>query len=136
MPKRILIIDDEAAMITYLKTLLEDHGYETITSMSAEEALRTAREEAPDLISLDLLMPDRTGISLYRELKKDKQLSRIPVIMVTGFTAEQHPMIDFKQFIYRRDIPGPEAFVEKPIDPEEVLSAVARVLGGSASSSL
>jgi CheY-like chemotaxis protein len=129
MSKRILIIDDEPAMITYLSTLFEDHGYQTSTSMSADEGFQKALEAPPDLITLDLLMPEKTGIRLYKDLKKDQQLRTIPVIMVTGFTVEQHPMIDFKKFIYERSIPGPHAFIEKPVNPEALLSAVSAALG-------
>jgi CheY-like chemotaxis protein len=132
MTKRILIIDDEEAMITYLATLLQDHGYETIHSQSADDGYQKALAERPDLITLDLLMPEKTGIRLYKDLKKSEQLSGIPVIMVTGFTAEQHPAIDFRKFIYERSIPGPQAFIEKPINPESLLSAVGKALGESA----
>jgi len=133
MGKRILIIDDEPGMITYLTTLFEDHGYETVSCLNADEGYQKALEESPDLITLDLLMPDKTGIRLYKDLKKHEQLRAIPVIMVTGFTAGQHPMIDFKKFIYERSIPGPEAFIEKPVDQETLLSAVSNALGGSVS---
>ena len=124
MGKKILIIDDEPNVITYLSTLLEDNGYATCSTLNADEGYQKALEERPDLITLDLLMPDKTGIKLYKELKKDATLKDIPVIMVTGFTSEQFPMVDFKKFIYERSIPGPEGFIEKPIDAEALLSAV------------
>jgi CheY-like chemotaxis protein len=124
MGKKILIIDDEPNVITYLSTLLEDNGYDICSTMNADEGYQKALEERPDLITLDLLMPDKTGIKLYKELKKDANLKDIPVIMVTGFTSEQFPMVDFKKFIYERSIPGPEGFIEKPIDAEALLSAV------------
>lgn len=135
MTKKILIIDDEPAVVTYLSTLLQDHGYETTSSLNADEGYRIASEESPDLITLDLLMPDKTGIRLYKELKKNERLREIPVIMVTGFTSQQFPMIDFKKFIYERSIPGPEAFIEKPVDPDELLSIVSTVLEASPTSS-
>lgn len=134
MAKKILIIDDEPAMVTYLSTLLQDHGYETSASLDAEEGYQRASEEPPDLITLDLLMPDRTGIRLYKDLKRNEQLREIPVIMVTGFTSKKHPMIDFKKFIYDRSLPGPEAFIEKPVNPEELLSAISTALGEAAPS--
>lgn len=129
MAKKILIVDDEPAVITYLSTLLQDNGYETIASSTADEAYEQALSQVPDLITLDLLMPDKTGIRLYRDLKKHHKLSQIPVIIVTGFTSEHFPMIDFRKFIYERSIPGPEAFIEKPIDPQALLEAVAKALG-------
>jgi CheY-like chemotaxis protein len=79
-------------------------------------------------------MPDKTGIRLYKDLKRNEALRAIPVIMVTGFTAGQHPMIDFKKFIYERSIPGPYAFIEKPVDAGALLSAVSGALGGAAAS--
>lgn len=135
MSKKILIIDDEPAIITYLSTLFQDHGYEVVTSTSADDALEKARTEGPDLITLDLLMPDKTGIRLYRDLRKDQRLKEIPVIMVTGFTSAQHPLIDFRKFIYERSIPAPEGFIEKPVDPETLLAAVSAALAGRAVSS-
>jgi len=132
MSKKILIIDDEPAMITYLSTLLQDHGYEAIASSSADEGLEKARQEGPDLITLDLLMPEKTGIRLYRELKKDPQLKGIPVIMVTAFTAAQHPLIDFRKFISERSVPAPEGFIEKPVDPQALLAVISVALGEAA----
>lgn len=128
MPEKILIVDDEPSMLTYLSTLLEDNGYQTITASNAQEALEQALRQEPDLITLDLLMPEKTGIKLYRDLKKNEQLSRIPVIIVTGFTAGNFPMIDFRKFIYERSIPGPQGFVEKPVEPKLLLEQVKKAL--------
>ena len=128
MIKKILIIDDEPNVITYLSTLLEDNGYSTCSTLNADDGFQKAIEERPDLNTLDLLMPDKTGIKLYRELKKDAKLKAIPVIMVTGFTSDQFPMVDFKKFIYERSIPGPEGYIEKPIDPEALLTAIRQTL--------
>jgi CheY-like chemotaxis protein len=128
MGKRILIIDDEPDMITFLTTLLEDNGYETAACMSAQDGLREAIDNPPDLITLDLLMPDKSGIGLYKELKRREVLRRIPVIIVTGFTSDQHPMVDFRKFIYARSLPGPEGFIEKPVEPSGFLDTVSRIL--------
>lgn len=128
MPRKILIVDDEPSMLTYLSTLLEDNGYRTATASNAQEALEEAQREEPDLITLDLLMPEKTGIKLYRDLKKHHRLGKIPVIIVTGFTSGNFPMIDFRKFIYERSIPGPEGFVEKPVEPELLLAEVKKAL--------
>lgn len=128
MVKKILIIDDEPNVITYLSTLLEDNGYDTCGTLNADDGYKKALEERPDLITLDLLMPNKTGIKLYKELKKDEKLKDIPVIMVTGFTSDQFPMVNFKKFIYERSIPGPEGYIEKPIDPEALLTAIKQTL--------
>lgn len=129
MTKKILIVDDEPAMLTYLSTVLQDHGYTTVCSQSAEEAWEKALEESPDLITLDLLMPEKTGIKLYKDLRKHDRLGAIPIVIITGFTQEQYPMIDFRKFIYERSIRGPEAFLEKPVAPEALVETVEKVLG-------
>lgn len=131
MPQKILIVDDEPSMLTYLSTLLEDHGYKTLTASNAQEAWEEAQKEEPDLITLDLLMPEKTGIKLYRDLKKHNRLGRIPVIILTGFTSGNFPMIDFRRFIYERSIPGPQGFVEKPVEPELLLAEVKKALENS-----
>ncbi|MEJ5376106.1 MAG: response regulator [bacterium] len=135
MPYKILIVDDEPSMLTYLSTLLEDNGYQTITASGAQEALELAQREEPDLITLDLLMPEKTGIKLYRDLKKNARLSAIPVIIVTGFTSGNFPMIDFRKFIYERSVPGPQGFVEKPVDPKVLLTELKRALEQAKASS-
>jgi CheY-like chemotaxis protein len=128
MAKKILVIDDEPNVVRYLTTLFQDHGFDTCATLNADEGYKKAIEEHPDLITLDLLMPDKTGIKLYRELKKDENLRKIPVIVVTGFTPDQFPMINFKKFIYERSIPGPEGYIEKPIDPDLLLKTVRNAL--------
>jgi CheY-like chemotaxis protein len=128
MAKKILIIDDEEDVLTYLKTLFEENGYETAVAMNGKEGLEKIRSERPDLICLDILMPEKSGIYLYRELKKDKDNKDIPVIIVTGFKADEYPLIDFKKFIYERSVPGPEGYIEKPIDQKVLLDTVKGIL--------
>jgi CheY-like chemotaxis protein len=86
------------------------------------------QKEKPDLICLDLMMPEKTGIKLYRELRKDAGLKGIPVIMITGFSAPDFPLIDFKRFINQRSIPPPEGYMEKPVDREALLRAIQETI--------
>ncbi len=129
MGKKILVIDDEPDMVTYLSTLLEDNGYEVITASDGEEGLEKVKAERPDLVSLDLLMPNKTGIKMYRELRKDPDIGNTPVVMVTGFGKDDVPSMDFKKWIHERSIKGPEAYIEKPVQPEVMLSAVKKAIG-------
>jgi CheY-like chemotaxis protein len=129
MGKKILVIDDEPDMVTYLSTLLEDNGYEVVTASDGEEGLQKVKAEKPDLVSLDLLMPNKTGIKMYRELRKDSDIGHIPVVMVTGFGKDDVPSMDFKKWIQERSIKGPEAYIEKPVQPEVLLSAVKKAIG-------
>jgi CheY-like chemotaxis protein len=126
--KKILVIDDESDVVTYITTLLEENGYMTCSAMDGVEGMEKVKTENPDLICLDLLMPEKTGIKLYREIRKDAQFKNIPVIMITGFAAPEYPLIDFKRFINQRSIPPPEGYMEKPIDRQALLKAVQETL--------
>jgi len=134
MGKKILIIEDEADIATYLATLFEENGFEVATAGDGKEGARKVAEFRPDLICLDILMPEKSGIALYRELKKNNEFAGIPVVMVTGFKADEFPNVDFKKFIYERSVPGPEGYVEKPIDREVLLQTVRKVLEGGRAS--
>ena len=114
MSKKILIIDDETDTLTYLGTLLRKNGYDVIEAADGVEGLKKVMDECPDLVCLDLLMPEKTGIKMYREMRKDEKLKQVPVIMVTGFMVPKLGRMDFKKFIHERSIPAPEGYVEKP----------------------
>ena len=120
--KRILIVDDEEDILMYLSTLLQDHGYETRMANDGVEAWKKVEEAAPDLITLDISMPEKSGIRFYRDLKTNDRLKGIPIIIVTGVSD------DFKKFISsRQQVPAPEAFISKPIDRDEILKTVERL---------
>ncbi len=102
MSKKILVVDDEPDVVTYLSTVLKDAGYETLEASNGEEAMEQIRTGRPDLITLDITMPEMTGVKTYRTLKESARLKTIPVVIVTGVAH------DFKQFISTR-APGPPA---------------------------
>ena len=129
MSKKILIVDDEPDMVTFLQCLLEDNGYTTITARDGEEGFNMAKSEKPDLISLDLLMPNQTGIKMFRELRKDEEIKNTPVVMVTGFAKDDVPQMDFKVWISKRSIKPPEAYIEKPVDKDLLLDAIKKAVG-------
>jgi CheY-like chemotaxis protein len=118
-PKRILIVDDEQDIRTYLSTLLGDQGYETVQAKDGEEAMQKVQAGTLDLITLDISMPEKSGIKFFREMKMDDRWKNIPIIVVTGVSE------DFKKFISsRHHVPAPEGFVSKPINQEEILKLV------------
>jgi CheY-like chemotaxis protein len=129
MPKKILIVDDEPDMVTFLSTLLEDEGFMTITAADGEEGMAKVKTEKPDLVSLDLLMPNKTGIRMFREMRKDEEIKHTPVVMVTGFGKDDVPSMDFKEWIQQRAIKPPEAYIEKPVNKEMLLAAIKKALG-------
>lgn len=129
MSKKILIIDDEPDVLTFLGTLLRKNGYDVVEAADGVEGMKKVLEENPDLVCLDLLMPEKTGIKMYHEMRKDDSLKSVPVIMVTGFMTPKVGRMDFKKFIHERSIPAPEGYIEKPIDKDRFLAAVKEAVG-------
>ncbi|HDS00445.1 MAG TPA: response regulator [candidate division Zixibacteria bacterium] len=121
--KLILVVDDEEDVVSYLTSLLEDNGYETISALDGAEGFKLAREKKPALITLDITMPEESGVRMFRNLQQTEETSKIPVIIVTGVSS------DFKQFIEsRRQVHPPEAYFEKPIDKDEFLKKVKELV--------
>ncbi len=128
--KRILIVDDEPNVVTYLEALLQDEGYETCAAVDGEDGLAKVRSESPDLVTLDITMPKTSGIRLYRELKADPALKDIPVVVVTAVTGKGHDAGQFENFLATRShVPPPEGFFSKPIDRDAFLEIIAKILG-------
>ncbi len=124
MGARILIVDDEQDVRIYLRTLFTKAGYEVVTAADGEEGLELARKNPPQLVFLDIMMPKRTGIMLYRRIKKDPGLGQVPVVILTGLS--QYRAFFAQDF---EEVPQPEAFVEKPPDREELLRLAAELTG-------
>jgi DNA-binding response OmpR family regulator len=124
MPKKILVVDDEEDVVRYFKTLLEDNGYQALTARDGDEAMKQIRADRPDLVTLDISMPNRSGVRVYRDIKENAELRSIPVLVVTGI---QH---EFKQFISTRNqVPPPDGYLEKPVELKDVLAEVKRLVG-------
>jgi len=81
--KKILIIDDEAEVVKVLQICLEQHGYKVITGYNGESGLKKAKDEVPDLVILDIMLPDMDGYQVCERLKSDPSTKDIPVIMLT-----------------------------------------------------
>lgn len=127
--KTILILDDEPHVVTYLATLLEDNGYETIAASNGKEGMEIAKANRPDLVCLDITMPEQSGIRFYRNLKGDPELESVPVVIVTAVTGYGGDPEPFKRFIStRKQVPPPAAFFSKPIDTEDFVATVNRIL--------
>jgi len=127
--KRILVLDDEPHVVTYLETLLHDNGYETVSASDGKEGIEKVRSEEVNLVCLDISMPEHSGIRFYRNLKDDPELSAIPVVVVTAVTGYGGDPEPFKRFIStRKQVPPPEAFLSKPIDKQEFLDTIAKLL--------
>jgi CheY-like chemotaxis protein len=129
---KILIVDDEPDIVSYLSTLLKDAGYEIMVAENGQEASELVQRERPALVSLDMSMPEKSGIKFYREMRADAELGKIPIVIVTGVSspwASPDGTGSFQKFISsRKQIPPPDGFFEKPIDPDAFLKKVAELL--------
>jgi len=137
MAKKILIIDDEPDSISFIGSILEDNDYDYISADNGAKGFELTRKEMPDLILLDLIMPEKSGIIMFQELKRDPDLNLIPVVVVSGVS--QITGVDFRNFTSRlKDVgengsvettlKSPDGFVEKPIDPRELIEVIKDIL--------
>ena len=118
--KVALVVDDEADICTYLSALLEDEGFSVILAGNGVECIEKAKEFKPDLITLDLSMPEESGVRSYRTLKTSEDLKHIPVFIITGYSSKMRTYL--KKL---KGFPFPEAFIDKPVSPEELRKYVA-----------
>lgn len=131
MKKKILVLDDEPDVVAYLTSLFEDNDFIVVSAMDGEAGMEKARSEKPDLITLDISMPEKSGIRFYREIKADPDLKGIPIVVVTGVESTQDGGTgkDFERFLStRKQVPPPDAFIMKPIDEAELLGAIGKLL--------
>ncbi len=119
-PKRVLIVEDNELNMKLFHDLLEAHGYATLQTRDGMDALRIAREERPDLILMDIQLPEVSGLEVTRWLKEDEALKSIPVIAVTAFA-----MKGDEEKIRQG---GCEDYISKPISVTKFLEAVRRHL--------
>jgi CheY-like chemotaxis protein len=121
--KTILIVEDEPDEVAYLKTLFTDAGFAAISAVNGQDGFQKAKEHHPDLITLDISMPEESGIRMFRDLQGDPDTATIPVVMITGVTHE------FKHFIEtRRQVHPPAGYFDKPPDREQLLAKINEIL--------
>jgi len=140
MSKKILIVDDDPDNISIISLIVEDSGYTSVSANNGKEGFELAKKERPDLITLDLIMPEQSGIMMFQELKKDPDLCDIPVIIISG--ASEITGVDLKNFIFKQSMgdekvvetsgmgkySAPNAFVEKPVNPDELVKIMRDLL--------
>jgi CheY-like chemotaxis protein len=123
------VVDDEPHVVSYLEMLLQDQGYDTVAAADGREGLEKARARKPDLICLDITMPEESGVRMYRNLKDDPTLASIPVVVVTAVTGLGGDPEPFKNFLSsRKKTPPPDGFFSKPIDREAFVEKVKQLL--------
>jgi CheY-like chemotaxis protein len=127
--RTVLVVDDEEDVRLYLQSALEDAGFDVVTAGDGFEALEQVKKRKPDLISLDLVMPRKSGVKFYREIQKEKRWSDIPVLVVTGHARDELGRSDLRELT----MSGPGIYLEKPVKPANFIAAVKDLLGMEAS---
>ncbi len=122
---RILVIDDDPVFVESTKIVLESKDYQVLTALDGDIGLQKVREEKPDLVLLDVIMPTQDGFHVCEEIKKDPQLADIPVVMLTSFAQKKG----------ETNIPvsaglelEAEGYIDKPVAPEELLTYIEKML--------
>jgi len=127
--RTVLVVDDEPNVRDYLAQILLDAGFKVVTAGDGNEAMEKIRADPPDFISLDLVMPRKSGHKLLYELRKDRKLSQIPVLIVTAHAQDELGKGDLKDIVDNRVIAGPGVYLEKPVKPLDYVRCVQRALG-------
>jgi len=117
---RILVVDDDKEIVRLVRSYLEKAGYSIMTAYDGETALHTLRRERPDLLILDLMLPDRDGWDLTRLIRADKSLEEIPIIMLTARVEDSDKIVGLEI--------GADDYITKPFNPREVVARVRALL--------
>lgn len=123
--KKVLVVDDDQDDLRMITMILEPEGYEVVTAENGVEAIRKVESEDPDLVLLDVMMPELDGFAACDKLKSSPESQGVPVVLLTGvakqITKTKYPI----DGVLRAQA---EEYLEKPVDPEELLRVVASFL--------
>lgn len=118
--QRVLVVDDNKETVRAVRVYLEREGFEVFSAYDGETALHMLRREHPDLVVLDLMLPDRDGLDITRIVRKDATLHQIPIIMLTARVEDEDRIIGLEI--------GADDYISKPFNPREVAARVRSVL--------
>jgi len=121
MAQKILIVDDNLDSIAIMRSILENRGYEVYVAVSGTEALQVVNKEALDLVLLDVMMPEMSGIEVLQQIKDNSQTGRLAVILVTAKTHDEDVMVGYQY--------GADYYITKPFTAKQLLYGIDLVLG-------
>jgi CheY-like chemotaxis protein len=127
--KTVLVVDDEEDVREFLSTVLEDTGFQVLTAVDGVDALGRVEEKAPDLISLDLVMPNKSGMRFLHDLRRRQEWRDIPVVIVTAHANDDLGRDDLQEIFADKGQLGPRMYLEKPVDPDQYSGLVCEILG-------
>jgi len=128
----VLVVDDEPDVAFYLGSVLEDAGLNVVFAHDGDQALEAIRRQPPDLISLDLVMPRKSGIRVLAELRRNPEWARIPVVIVTAHARDpevRREVSEHADVLAGSVITGPSMYLEKPVTPQKYLRGICDILG-------
>lgn len=126
--KTVLVVDDEEDIRDYLAAVLEDAGFRVITAADGNQAIERLREAPVDFVSLDLVMPNKSGMRFLREMRQNPAWASIPFVVVTAHAHDEQGKDDLQRILAERSS-GPGLCLEKPIQPEQYVETVCARLG-------
>jgi twitching motility two-component system response regulator PilH len=147
--QEVLIVDDSEESVVFLSEILEEYEYPYRVARNGKEAMKAMRERRPDLVFLDVMMPQKGGLAVFQEMRRDPELKDVPILIITGAseatgvdmkTGEEKPKESYADDFTRRyginvreQLQGltPEALIEKPIDPKMIGEKIKQVLGST-----
>jgi len=127
--KTVLVVDDEEDVREYFAMALEDAGFDVQRAENGNEALERIKEKTPDFISLDLVMPEKSGIRLLYELRQNNEWRRIPFVVVTAHARDDAGRGDLEEILSGRTFSGPQMYLEKPVEAEQYVAFICEQLG-------
>ena len=125
MAQKILIVDDDPDLVEAVSIILESKGYEVVAAYDGVEGLKKARTENPDLIVLDVMMPNKDGYEVCKELKADEKYRAIPILLLTA-VVENIPSSKYTQQMGMET--EADDYVDKPVEPDELVKRVEALI--------
>ena len=126
--KKILVVDDEPDVRKFLTTCIEDAGFQVDSAIDGQDALEKIEKEMPDLMTLDMVMPRKSGIELIRTLRKNDAWAGLPIIVITAHTQDEFASEDIKSFNAFTSGLKPRRTIEKPVTPAILVKTICDIL--------
>ncbi len=126
--KKILVVDDEPDVRNFLSACIQDAGFIVDSAVDGQDALEKIEKEIPDLMTLDMVMPRKSGIELIRTLRKNDKWSKLPVIVITAHARNEFASEDIKCFDAFTSGLKPRRTIEKPVTPKVLVNTICQIL--------
>jgi CheY-like chemotaxis protein len=121
--QRVLVVDDNPDSITIIRSILDAHGFLVDVAESGPEALKKLESNVPDVLLLDVMMPEMSGIEVLERLKANKRTAKLPVVLVTAKTQDEDVLVGYQY--------GADYYITKPCTSKQLLYGIGLVLGRS-----